>query len=307
MRADNISAILTQFDISKELLNEKIKTCKEILKQEAKSRLMPGLDDKTITSWNALMCSAYAKAYLAFGETKHKDIALASIHFITNALSLPDGKLYRTYKNGQSKIDGFLEDYAFTIEALLNCYLISQHDMYLNKAYALCELSLKLFHNKDSAFLYYTHASSSDLIVRTTETSDNVIPSSNSQMALNLFYLSTYFGKKEWRAKSENMLNLVLEELKNYGAGYSNWGCLALHLCYPFKEVAIVGNNVNEKLHQLYKHGLTNTILAVNAVASDLPLLKNRYSHNQTLIYVCENNTCKIPVESIDEALEQLA
>jgi len=307
MRSDNVAILLSEFNLSKTELAEKIQNCKDILIQEAKSRIKPGLDDKCITSWNALMCSAYAKAYLVFGEEKYKKIALSVIRFISKNLSSPDGTLLRTYKNGKAKIGAFLDDYAFVIEAQINCYLISQDEMYLNEAKKLCDLALSLFTNSNSEFLYYTDNLSSKLIARTTETSDNVIPASNSQMASNLFQLGHYFNKPEWVKKSQNMLNAVTEELKAYGGGYSNWAVLGLNLAYPFKEVAIVGNNVDEKLRELYQQGLTNTILAVSANASELPLTKYRFVNNQTLFYVCENNTCKVPVSSVEEVLIQLA
>ena len=94
---------------------------------------------------------------------------------------------------------------------------------------------------------------------------------------------------------------------ENYGAGYSNWACLALHLIYPFKEIAIVGNNVNEKFHELYKRGITNAIFAVHAGASELPLTKDRFVADKTLFYVCENKTCKLPVSSVEETVNLLA
>jgi len=307
MRSDNLSALLMKYDLSSEQLNEKIETCKTILKQEAKSRIKPGLDDKTITSWNALMCSAYAKAYLAFEDDSHKNIAVNSMEFILNKLSNKEGKLLRTYKNGVAKIDGFLEDYAFTIEALVNCYLITQNETYLLKAKDMTSQALIDFENQESVYLYYTSAHASTLLARTTEISDNVMPSSNSQMALNLFQLSVYFDKPDWRKRAEKMLDGITEELKNYGSGYSNWACLALNLIYPYREIAIVGKNVNEKLLTLNKQGLTNTILAPGSGISDLPLLKERFVPEKTLIYVCENHTCKVPVETIEETLVQLA
>ena len=306
MRSENQIQLLTKFNLKKNELDHIILTCKNSLKQEAKSRLKPSLDDKTITSWNALICSAYCKAYLSFGEIKYKEIALTSINFITSQLTLVDGKLYRTYKNKCAKIDGFLEDYAFTIEALINVYLISQNQEFLNKAYNLCELTLSLFQNKESDFLYYTNNLSTDLILRTTEISDNVIPSSNSQMAHNLFMLGNYFGNTEWINRSKKMLSNLLEEFKNYGAGYSHWGSLALCYSYPFKEISIVGKHVNENLIQLYKHGVTNAIFTVSETNSDLPFLKNRYVENQTLFYVCENNTCYSPTKSLAETILQL-
>lgn len=306
MRAENLHETLTKFNLTIEELNEKINACKEILKQESKSRLMPGLDDKAITSWNALMCNAYAKAYLSFGVEEYKEIALSSINFILNKLSNADGTLLRTYKNGKAKIDAFLDDYAFTIEALQNIYLITQDDDYLMKAKSLTEIALEQFANEKSFLFYYTNNSSSQLVARTSEVSDNVIPASNSQMALNLFYLGTHFGKAEWTKKASEMLNCVAKEIKQYGPGYSNWACLALHLLYPFREIAIVGNNVNEKLLALYAQGLTNTILAVSAKDSSLPLLTNRFNSQKTMIYVCEQQSCKQPVETIEEALLQL-
>ena len=306
MRAGNHAKLLMDFALTKEQLNEKIAACKKILIQEARSRIKPGLDDKTITGWNAMMCSAFAKAYLSFDDEKYKRIALQSIRFSLDKLITSEGKLYRTYKNGLAKIDGFLEDYAFTIEALMQCYLISQDETLLIKARSLCELTLTEFHNPSSHFLFYTGNSSGHLITKTTEISDNVIPASNSQMALNLFQLGTYFDKQEWIERAEHMLNGVTEELKNYGAGYSNWACLALNLTYPFREVAIVGNNVNEKLVELYKQGITNTIFAVNAEASDLPLVKNRFVAGETLFYVCQNKSCKLPVKSVKETVAQL-
>ena len=306
MRSENQIQLLTKFNLTKNELEHIILTCKNSLKQEAKSRLKPSLDDKTITSWNALICSAYCKAYLSFGEIKYKEIALTSINFITSQLTLVDGKLYRTYKNKCAKIDGFLEDYAFTIEALINVYLISQNQEFLNKAYNLCELTLSLFQNKESDFLYYTNNLSTDLILRTSEISDNVIPSSNSQKAHNLFMLGNYFGNTEWINRSKKMLSNLLEEFKNYGAGYSHWGSLALCYSYPFKEISIVGKHVNENLIQLYKHGVTNAIFTVSETNSDLPFLKNRYVENQTLFYVCENNTCNSPTKSLAETILQL-
>ncbi len=306
MRAENLHETLSKFNLTPDQLNEKINACKDILKQESKSRIMPGLDDKAITSWNALMCTAYAKAYLSFGIDEYKQIALSSINFILNKLSNADETLLRTYKNGKAKIDGFLDDYAFTIEALQHIYLITQDEDYLLKAKSLTAIALKQFANPKSDLLFYTNNSSSQLVARTSEVSDNVIPASNSQMALNLFYLGAHFGMEEWTKRASKMLNCVANEIKQYGPGYSNWGCLALHLLYPFKEIAIVGKNVNEKLLALYAQGLTNAILAVSAKDSSLPLLTGRFNSQKTMIYVCEEQSCKQPVETIEEALLQL-
>jgi uncharacterized protein YyaL (SSP411 family) len=306
MRNKNVAELAVKYNLTILKIDEVIEKCKIILKAIAKTRVKPGLDDKTITSWNAMMCSAYARAYLTFGNEEYKIIALKSIGFVLKELVQTNGKLYRTYKNGASKINGFLDDYAFVIEALQQIYIVTQNEDYLNKAKSFTELVLKEFNNSNSEFLFYTDQNSSDLITRSTETSDNVIPASNSQMALNLFYLGNHFSEPFYIKKATHMLNLVVEEFKHYGAGYSNWGCLALHLTYPFKQIAIVGNNVNEKLLQVHKHSFTNAILAVSQTKSNLPLLLNRFVDAETLIYVCENSVCKLPVNTVEEAIEQI-
>lgn len=306
MRSENLANLLLSENISREALEQKIAVCKQRLLVAAEGRVKPGLDDKSICSWNAMMCSAYAQAYLAFGEEKYRNIALRSLEFILNKLKNPEGTLLRTYKNGIAKISAFLEDYAYVSEALMNCYLLEQNENYLIEAKRLTELSLVEFENPNSPFLYYTSKAQTDLLTRNTETSDNVIPASNSQTALNLFYLSKYFYLPDWEKRALQMLDAVTEEFLRYPPGYSNWASLGLHLAYPFYEVAIVGKTVDEKLQELYQTGLTNTILATSHEGSELPLLKNRLVPGKTLIYVCRNNTCQLPVEAMEEALKQI-
>jgi hypothetical protein len=306
MRNENTALTGVKFSLSPEDLNSKIETCKHVLRSAALNRTKPGLDDKSITSWNAMMCTAFAKAYLVFSEEKYRAAAVKSIKFILKELQKEDNTLFHTFKNGRSKINGFLDDHAFVIEALLLLYQVTQDEDYLEKAKTLTDLTLKNFNNPESQFLYYTDDRSSDLIARSSETSDNVIPSSNSQMALNLFYIGTLTAQAGYVERAKRMLSMVLDDLEHYGSGYSNWGCLALHLAWPFREVAIVGNNVNEKLLSLCKHSLTNTILAVSRDGSHLPLTANRYVPGETVVYVCESNVCKLPVKTIEEALKLL-
>jgi uncharacterized protein YyaL (SSP411 family) len=306
MRTDNLPQLLVSSGLEHAAFREKVASWKRLLKQAAASRVKPGLDDKSITSWNAMMCSAYARASLAFGSENYKAIALRSADFIRKKLIAPDGRLYRTYKNGIAKIGGFLEDYAFVTEAFQNCYLITADESFLRQAMQLTGLALEVFHNPESDLLYYTDKEASGLVARTTEIGDNVIPSSNSQMAINLFQLGLYFDRSDWTTRAEKMLGAFQEEIKSYGAGYSNWACLALNLAYPFREIAIVGNHVDENFRELYQQGITNAIFAVHDQPSDLSLAKDRYVEGETLFYVCENKTCQQPVRSVAETLTLL-
>lgn len=307
MRNENVAQVLTESGLTKEALEIAIEACREKLRQEAKSRLKPGLDDKMITAWNAMMCSAYAQAALVFDEPRYKNCALASAKFLRTKMTSQDFAMQRSYKNGKARIAAFLEDYAFSAAAWMDVYLLDANEQWLQDAKSLTEYALNVFRNAGSEMLYYTAANASELVTRTSEISDNVTPASNSQMAHNLFKLAKYFDLPEWEQRAANMTGMVHDEMKGYCAGYSHWAALALHYLFPFKEVAIVGNNVDELLAPLAKSAHTNTILAISRKESDLPLVKGRFVNDKTLVYVCENRACKLPVSTVSAALEQLA
>jgi uncharacterized protein YyaL (SSP411 family) len=301
MRKEDCSNLLIKYNLTIQELENKINTCIEKLKKEQQKRIKPGLDDKTICAWNALACSAFCDGYLTFGDESYKTIALANMQFILNNLLNDKGLLKRIYKNSSSKIIGFLDDYAFTIDALLKCYLISQDENYIIKSKKLADYVLEKFSNPNSDLLYYSQEH--NLIVQTTEVSDNVIPAANSQMAVNLYALGQYFDDDNYIKKALKMLSSGLSGFKNYAAGYTNWAMLAHKISCPKFEVVIVGNNVNTILLELYKHCPTYTILVVSQKEGELPALKNRFVNNQTLVYVCKNNHCFLPVSSVKEAI----
>jgi uncharacterized protein YyaL (SSP411 family) len=125
-------------------------------------------------------------------------------------------------------------------------------------------------------------------------------------MALNLHALGLYFGEVSYLNRATEMLHLFTDEMHRYGAGYSNWGNLALQFSCPFYEIAIVGKAVNEKMLELHKHYFTNAILAVSENTSEMPLLKNRYKDGETLFYVCKNNSCLRPLSIVEEVIKQI-
>lgn len=306
MRISDPTVILAGYSISHKQLEEKIESCKLKLREASQHRVKPGLDDKSITSWNAMMVKAYADAYSVFGDPEYKIIAIRACEFLCAKQMKPDGELYRIYKNGSSKVEAFLDDYAFMMDALLAIYQITANEMYLTKAMQLLNTVLVNFSHEESPLFYYSHERHQQLLTRQTETSDNVIPASNSQMAMNLFQIGTLFQRADLIERASKMVHLFLAELTNYGAGYSNWGCLALYLAKPFKEIAIVGNNVNEMLRGLLKHYFTNAILVTAEHESKLPLTMNRYKAGETWIYVCQNNTCGLPVNNVPDAIKQI-
>ncbi len=305
MRDTEESIIALKHNVSISELQQKIKTCNVILLDVREKRVKPGLDNKVLASWNGLMCKALADAYLVFEEEDFKTLALANANYLVKNYCKENGQLLRVINNNTS-ISGFLEDYAFAIDAFLSVYLITANENWLLKAKVLSDYTLKHFYDDKQNTYYFTDSSQEKLVVRKAEWSDNVIPASSSQMAINLYKLSIYFDNTNYRQISEKLLKSVIKEIESYGPGYSNWACLLLQYLKPQIEVVIVGKSVNENLVALYKQSPPNVIFALSDKTSDLPLLKNRYVEGQTLIYVCKNNSCLLPTETVAEALKQI-
>jgi uncharacterized protein YyaL (SSP411 family) len=289
--------------LNKETLQEKIKSIKTILLAAREMRIKPGLDDKILSSWNALMLKGLVNAYKVFGEPDFLSLARKNAEFILSRQLRADGSLWHSFKNGRSTINGFLEDYAFTIEALISLYQCELNEKWLNAARQLMDYSIAHFSDAQTGLFFFTSDSDPALVTRKTETSDNVIPASCSSIAKSLFALGRYYGDAKYTNMSKKMLQVIAPLIPAYGAGYSNWCMLMLQFTSPFYEVAIVGKNVDEIRKALGKHYLPNVIFAGSQSASTLPLLLNRYSEHKTLIYVCRNSTCQLPVETVEEAL----
>ena len=170
----------------------------------------------------------------------------------------------------------------------------------------LTEYVITNFSNKDSALFYFTSKKDEKLITRTTEFRDNVIPSSNSIMAKNLFKLYHYFDKQEYYDLSKKMALSVSSEFEIYPSGYTNWFDLIYNLKSNYYEIAIVGSNAMTKVDDLNSFYLPNKLIIGSTTANDLPLLKNRFVDGKTLIYVCVNKACKMPTENLGESIKMI-
>lgn len=306
LRHDEDEAIAQRHQLSIVEVKQRVDICKKKLLAVREKRVRPGLDDKVLSSWNALMIKAWVDAALVFDEPDFLMEAKNATQFMFEKLCRADGGMNHTYKAGVSKINGFLEDYAFFIESLIALYQASFEESYLVKAKELMAYCILHFQDANSGMFFFTSDEDRTLITRKMELSDNVTPASNSSIAKSLFLLGHYFEEQAYINASAKMLRNVLSEIESYGAGYSNWAMLLLYFTKPFYEVAIVGKSVDEKMRSFQKHHLPNVIFAGSATPSNLPLLKNRGQDNETLIYVCENKTCLSPVKEVDLALQQM-
>jgi len=294
-------------NISETELEEKLMTWQQTLSQERNKRDKPRLDDKTLTAWNALMLKGYVNAYSVFQDDQFLQMALKNAHFIQNKMVKEDGGLYRNFKNGQSKIEAYLEDYASVIDAFISLYEVTLDENWLLSAKQFSDYSFDHFYDDQSKMFFFTSNKERGLISRKVETDDNVIPSSNSIMANNLFKLGHYYGNKQYAENAKAMLNNVKETAISYGSGASNWLNLYSNYLGDFYEVAIVGPQAIEKLKELNEVYLPNKLIVGSLKESNLPLLEYKYNENETTIYVCIDGACKLPVKESKKALGQMS
>ena len=291
-------------NLSKEELSKKIDAWKKILIKARDKRSTPNIDDKILTSWNGLMINAFIDAYRVFKDKDFLDVASSSAEFIIKNMKKTDGGLYHSHKDGKSKINGYLEDYAASIQAFLNLYENTLDEKWLNTSNDLMKYTYKNFFNAETNMFYFTSKLDDKLISRTVEFRDNVIPSSNSIMANNLFKLSHYFDNKKYLNSSQQMVNNIKDQIELYPGGFSNWMNLILNINKNFYEIAVVGDKAIEKIKELNENYLPNKIIIGSLESNPLPLLKNRFVEGETYIYVCVNKACKMPVKTVKEALK---
>lgn len=287
-------------------LKQKVKNWQQILLKERAKKDKPRLDDKTLTSWNALMLKGHVDAYRVFNKKEYLIIALKNANFILKNQIKKDGGLFHNYKNGKSNINGYLEDYAATIEAFIALYENTLDQKWLNTANSLANYSFKHFYNKELQMFYFTSDEDTSLITRKMEINDNVIPASNSIMARNLFKLGHYFENKSFTKASKQMLNNVKNDIQDYPSSYSNWLQLYANLSMDFYEIAIVGKKAKEKIEELNQFYIPNKLIAGSLVESNEPLLKYRFTEGETQLFICIDGACKLPVKKTDKAIEQL-
>ncbi len=307
MRTETDELFAANHQISTDELQTKVHLWKQKLLAEREKRVRPGLDDKILASWNAMTISELVSCYKAFGESEYLELALANAVFLKDKMITDSGEVFHSYKNSQAKISGFLEDYAFAIEAFTALFEISGDARWLNLAQQLTERSMKQFYDPQRLFFYFTPEKQSDLITRTVEVYDNVIPSSNSVMARNLLRLSYLFDRSDYKKIAENMLERMSGNISEYPSGYSNWAQLLLDFTGSRKEMVVIGEKAIDYLKNLQKHYMPDVIFCTSTTASDLSLLKDRYVSGKTLIYICQDNTCQLPVETIEDALRLLS
>lgn len=289
--------------LNTEDLKSKLAKARKKLFDERDQRIHPGLDDKILLDWNALMCSAYAKAYTALGREDYKNTAVTNLDFLMQKFRQPDGiTLFHTYKNGQAQYDAFLDDYANLIEALLDIASITFDTNYLLQAGRYIEFVLENFLDRDSKIFYFTSAKQKDVLLRKKDLYDSATPSGNATMIRNLQRAGILLGKEDWRELAGESLLTIREAVKRYPSSFGRWATSMMNEVYNIPEVAVVGDQAIETAQKINGEFLPQKVLmAATHADPSFPLLADKNNTGDTLIYICRNYACRQPVKTIEE------
>ncbi len=287
-----------------------LERAKARLLEARQQRVAPGLDNKVLTSWNALMIQGLADAAAAFDDKDLLDKAKRAADFLLTHAMEENGALYRSTGGEARKIDGFLEDYALFAQALIRLYEVSGQRHYVLQAKKLAAFVLEHFSTDESSLFVFSSDQSEALAAPYYELFDNVIPASNSVMARVLFYLAHLFEEPSWGQRSSEMLRDMQDKLDKYSSSFTNWGILLMHHTRPFHTIVIAGPEATQKARELHARFLPDAIVAAadaEQAAAELPLFANRFEQDKTMFHVCTMGHCKMPVEDPAEALQQIS
>jgi uncharacterized protein YyaL (SSP411 family) len=302
----NISAVAFHFSMSEDKIRETLGMCSEKLLNVRSKRIAPGLDDKILTSWNSLMITAFAKGYRVTGETKYLDAAKNCASFIETNL-LDGDKLLRTYKNNTAKINGYLEDYSYFANALLDVFEIEPESKYLDLALRLGHYLVDHFWDSESGSFFMTSDNHEKLIIRPKSNYDLSLPSGNSvscSVMLRLFHLTQ--EEKFLKIATQIMESQAQIAAENpFGFGY------LLNTIYTYlqkpTEITIVNTENSEICNFLFGKFLPESILVAIKNKTQLenlakfPFFAGKTFTDRTSVFVCKDFTCSLPLESVSD------
>lgn len=270
-------------------------------------RVKPARDEKILVEWNGLMIHALAECGVVLGRADALAAAEAAARFVLEQMSQPDGKLYRSYKDGRARLNGYLEDYAAFARGLVALYEATFDLRWLGEASRLTQLMFAQFHDAAGGGFYQTGVDHETLVVRRKDYIDNAIPSGNSLAAELLLRLASLVGNDDYRREAARILLAIKEAMGRQPTGFGRMLCALDTLLQPSQEVAIVGDPeaaaTQALLGEVRRRYLPNTVLALKAPDAEnmLPLLEGRgLVEGQPAAYVCEHYACKLPVTTPD-------
>jgi uncharacterized protein YyaL (SSP411 family) len=286
-----------------------LEKAREVLYGIRSERVWPGLDDKRVLSWNALMIAALADAGAVLGRQEYLDAAVRAAEFVTSEMRDPQGRLLRTWKGGEARLNAYLEDHAYLIDALLALYEATFDVRWFDAARETADAMVERFADPERGGFFTTSHDHEELIARRKDAEDHPIPSGNSAAAYALLRLSALTGESGYQDQAVSVIRLLRGVAENYphAAGHL-LRAIDFHLA-PVKEVALIGADIGELAGVVRSELRPHLVLAAGPEGTERPELM----HGRTALdgspaaYVCERFTCQRPVSAPGELAALLA
>jgi uncharacterized protein YyaL (SSP411 family) len=284
------------------LIKARLKASREKLLKKRQDRVRPGLDDKVVASWNGLMLTAFAEAALVLDDDTYLKTALRSAGFLTSQM-LSEGCLYRTWKQGNARLNGYVDDYAHVVEGLLAVFQLTGDILWLERAAELMDAQIELFYDSRNGDFFFTASNHEALLVRHKELLDSATPSGNSTSAMNLLVLAELTGRAQYKEMAERLVLKVSPSCSRLPTAAGNWLKAAGIYLGEFQEIVLLGPSEGRKafLDRIRDRFLPHAVL----VQSDrpqagelalLPLLAGKAPLGEkATAFVCRNFTCREP------------
>lgn len=288
-------------------LQKQLEKCRQILESARQKRPQPLIDTKVLCGWNSLIVSGLCKAYQATQDPAIKQMALQTLSFLKTEMMGPEGQVLRVWKKDN---EGFLEDYALLIQALIRSYQTFFDSEWLGLAKILLDYSLQTFYDPEIDFFYFKNKKHNDSLFNPIEIEDNVISSSNTVMTENQWWLGRYFSNTSWTQAAKNRVQRMHSKIASYPRGYALWIQLGLLQEQPQVELVIAGPEAFKHITKFAFAYQPHLCLLISEKTEDekiFPLLLNRMDSQSTRFYVCKNQSCLLPTESADDARKQLS
>lgn len=301
----NVTLPLDEFarnnDLGVDELHGILERSKEKLLMHRSKRKRPLTDDKILLGWNAMMNTAYSKAFSATGNEKYRLLAVSNMKFLYEKFSHgTDGGFFHTYKNGTARYPAFLDDYSQLIHALIHLQEITGDPSYLEMLKTLIKWCFHHFSDDETGYFYFTNDQQDDVILRKKELYDGAVPSGNSLMAWNLYYSGVIFDNPDWRERAVKMVTGLKDVVKKYPGSFGIWAVLMQSLSKGIPEIAVIGGNLDSVLKEILRTFNPFRIVQSTPTATkDFPLLTGKPASSSTMIYLCKDYACQTPVNEV--------
>jgi hypothetical protein len=310
----SIEDVAVRNKISVAQLQATIKTGRQKLFELREQRVKPGRDEKVLTAWNGLMLASLAEASAILERSDYRNVAEANARFLLAHLQ-QHGLLLRSYKDGEAKLNAYLEDYACLIHGLISLYEATGELTWIESAVSLADKMIEQFWDESAGGFFFTGNRHEQLIVRTKEFMDNATPSGNSIATLSLLRLGLLTGNEDYRRRATAVLRLIADQIRRYPQAFGfALSAVDFYLDSPL-EIVIVGSpdlRLDELLRTVWQTYLPNRVVALcrkehEQAEALIPLFTGRNTlASQPTAFVCQANTCQKPANTPDNLLIQL-